>query len=401
MNSFFSCQNGRPARISRRGFLQTAGAAAAGIAAGLPARGAGVSIEVLDTRVISPDTACYHGWPTVARRRNGQLAVVWSGGREGHICPFGRVEIMTSNDEGGAWTWPRVLIDGAIDDRDAGVIETARGTLLAAYFTSLAYEAGLRAAEQKKPGEKGAWPADRLKRWQAAHQRTSAKERQAELGCWMIRSTDGGLTWSPRYSTGVSSPHGPFELGDGRLFYAGVELWSKERRAGVCESTDDGATWRWLAPIPARPGDSTAEYHEFHGVETADGRILVHIRNHNKTNPNETLQTESADGGKTWSAPKAIGVLGLPSHLLKLRDGRLLMSYGYRHDPAGNQARVSADQGRSWSAPLVISSDSPSWDVGYPSTVELSGGVLLTVWYEALKGSSRAVLRQARWVLKG
>ena len=38
-------------------------------------------------------------------------------------------------------------------------------------------------------------------------------------------------------------------------------------------------------------------------------------------------------------------------------------------------------------------------DLGYPSTAELESGELITVWYESLKGSARAVLRQARWSL--
>src|SRR5437764_4939842 len=89
--------------------------------------------------VISKQPHLYHGWPTLARRRNGQLLLVCSGGREAHVCPFGRVELMTSDDEGKAWTWPRVLLDSAIDDRDAGVVETAKGSLLVTTFTSLAY----------------------------------------------------------------------------------------------------------------------------------------------------------------------------------------------------------------------------------------------------------------------
>jgi len=40
----------------------------------------------------------------------------------------------------------------------------------------------------------------------------------------MIRSTDGGRTWSPRCSSIVNSPHGPIQLRDGRLLYAGKEL---------------------------------------------------------------------------------------------------------------------------------------------------------------------------------
>jgi hypothetical protein len=62
----------------------------------------------------------------------------------------------------------------------------------------------------------------------------------------------------------------------------------------------------------------------------------------------------ASDGGKSWTMPHSIGVWGLPSHLLRLRDGRILMTYGYRRVPFGIQARTSEDAGRTWSAPLVL-----------------------------------------------
>ena len=150
---------------------------------------------------------------------------------------------------------------------------------------------------------------------------------------------------------------------------------------------------------PRVRGDDPTEYHELHAVETTDGRIVVQIRNHNKTNERETLQCESNDGGKTWTEPKSIGVWGLPSHLLQLKDGRLLMSYGHRRKPFGNQARLSTDQGRTWSEPIILSGDGIGGDLGYPSTVELDDGTLLTVWYERMQDSPLAVLRQAKWKL--
>lgn len=357
--------------------------------------------SILETKVISFESRLYHGWPTVARRKNGDLVLVYSGGREAHVCPFGRVELMRSYDEGNTWTYPQVIFDSPIDDRDAGIVETAQGTLLATTFTSLAYGPILERAEKLDPGSAGAWPAERLRRWQAAHNRADASGRRAVLDCWMARSTDGGLTWSARYRVPVNSPHGPFVLRDGRLLYAGKSLWAEKERVGVCESTDDGQTWFWIAEIPERPGDSMRDYHELHGVEAADGTLVVQIRNHNRANAGETLQTESTDGGKTWSEPHPIGVWGLPSHLLRLSDGRLVMTYGYRRAPFGNQARVSTDNGRSWSEPITLSGDGMGPDLGYPSTVELSDGALLTVWYEVLRESPYAVLRQARWRLEG
>jgi hypothetical protein len=178
-------------------------------------------------------------------------------------------------------------------------------------------------------------------------------------------------------------------------------LWRSGERTGVCHSEDDGQTWQWLADLPVREGDSHTEYHELHAVEAADGKLIVHIRNHNKSHAGETLQCESTDGGRTWSMPHSIGVWGLPSHLLRLKDGRLLMTYGHRRAPLGNQARVSGDGGQTWSEPILISQDGITGDLGYPSTVELDDGTLLSVWYEVLSGSPNAVLRQARWTLAG
>ena len=75
------------------------------------------------------------------------------------------------------------------------------------------------------------------------------------------------------------------------------------------------------------------------------------------------------------------------------------MTYGYRRDPGGNQARLSLDGGRTWSESLSITADATTWDVGYPSTVELADGTLLTAWYERMKDSTKAVLRQAHWTI--
>jgi sialidase-1 len=350
-------------------------------------------IEVLDTRTISYQPHIYSGWPTIVRRQNGELWLASSGGREGHVCPFGQLVVQTSRDQGASWTWPRVIADSAIDDRDAGILETAAGTLIATTFTSLAYEPLLAKAEQA-----GSWPAERLAAWQAVNNRLTPDERKAELGEWSYRSTDGGKSWSNRIPTLVNSPHGPIQLRDGRLLYAGKQLWTPEGRIGVADSTDDGVSWNWLADIPLRPGDELKkDYHELHAVEADNGTLIAQIRMEGKTNENETLQTESTDGGRTWTVPHAIGVWGLPSHLLKLQNGSLLMTYGYRRPPFGNQARLSSDYGMTWSEPATISGDGAGGDLGYPSTVELPDHSLLTVWYELPKGESRSVLRQAHW----
>lgn len=348
--------------------------------------------EILETRVISQQPEFYCGWPTVARRRSGQLVLVYSGGRESHVCPFGRVELMRSDDEGKTWSWPQIIMDGPIDDRDAGIVEASDGSLLVTSFTSLAYEPTLRRAIQNGQIENG-----RFAKWMAAHKRADDAGRQQALGVWLTRSDDDGRTWSKRLDSLVNSPHGPISLNDGRLLYAGKDLWRSGQRVGVAESSDQGRSWKWLATIPTREGDDHVDYHELHIAEAKSGRLIAQIRNHNERNRGETLQSVSDDGGVSWSEPKSIGVWGLPSHLLRLADDRLLMTYGYRREPFGNQARLSEDEGETWSEPLTLSADGMGHDLGYPSTIQLSDGRLLSVWYERMKDSSQAVLRQAIW----
>lgn len=381
---------------SRRSMLCTT---VAGLSGGLaPALYAGdkrppaPKFQVDDTRVISHLAHRYHGWPTLARRRNGQLLLVCSGGRESHVCPFGRVELMRSDDGGAHWSWPQTLIDSAIDDRDAGVLETPRGSLLVTTFTSLAFE---------QPTYFPKNDAQKVARWIAARDRVPETTRKKMLGEWIIRSTDGGQNWSSPSRCGVNSPHGPIALANGDLLYAGKELYNQHNRIGAAVSVDDGVSWKWAGTIPSRPGDDHRQYHELHAVEAAPGRLVAHIRNHNPRHAGETLQSESTDGGRTWTTPHEIGIWGLPSHLLKLADGRLLMSYGHRRRPFGNQVRISDDAGATWSEPMGLSGDGAGGDLGYPSTVQLDNGHLVTAWYEKLKGASLAVLRQARWQLTG
>ena len=406
---------------TRRRFLRQAShLAVATLTAPWIARAAVPKSKVIETKVISQQPEFYHGWSTVARRQNGELWVTWSGGREFHVCPFGQVQAMTSRDDGATWSWPRTLLDSATDDRDSGVIETARGTLIVTTFTSLAYETHLAAKSVSAVSTDQGWvpkamSPEQLAKWKAAHSRLNDAERKADLGEWCIRSTDGGRTWSPRIPTIVNSPHGPIQLRDGRLLYAGKQLWNQARKIGVCESKDDGLTWQWLAEIPTRKGHVGSRYHELHVVEAADSTLIAHIRSHNEPNSRWTLQTESTDGGRTWSEPHPI-CYGYPSHLLRLRDGRLLMSYGYRlgrhaprhlgadqkskSAPYGNRARISSDHGKSWSEEIIVSADGYNGDLGYPSTVELADGTLLTIWYEAQPEPKRPVLRQAKWRLQ-
>ena len=66
----------------------------------------------------------------------------------------------------------------------------------------------------------------------------------------------------------------------------------------------------------------------------------------------------------------------------------------------GAYTKLSTDNGRTWSEPITVSGDGIGGDLGYPSTVQLDDGSLVSAWYEKMKGSPSAVLRQARWSIR-
>jgi hypothetical protein len=75
--------------------------------------------------------------------------------------------------------------------------------------------------------------------------------------------------------------------------------------------------------------------------------------------------------------------MGHPPHLLQLHDGRVLCSYGYRHQPFGIRACLSNDEGKTWDIEheIIVRNDGRNPDLGYPSSVEIKPGMILTVYY--------------------
>lgn len=72
---------------------------------------------------------------------------------------------------------------------------------------------------------------------------------------------------------------------------------------------------------------------------------------------------------------------GNPPSLVKLRDGRLVVTFGYRAEPFGIRARISGDQGKTWSDDIILRSDATDWDLGYTRSVQRPDGKIVTVYY--------------------
>ena len=169
-------------------------------------------------------------------------------------------------------------------------------------------------------------------------------------------------------------------------------------------SYDDGYTWGNAVPMGTF-GDGPGTYNDFN--ETAPLRIsanrwLAAVR----TLKNGDLQLiVSEDEGKTWNIPDNMSNGGLtrrsehPGHLLRLKDGRILLTYGIRWGVHGVGARISKDEGRTWSAPMVVIYYGGR-DGGYPSSVELEDGTIVTAYYcDANENHPRYHMGAVRWKL--
>ncbi len=150
----------------------------------------------------------------------------------------------------------------------------------------------------------------------------------------------------------------------------------------LLRTEDDGANWEFVT-LAADP-QKKRSFGETSIARAANGDIVAMMR----TEPalgSKMWTARSADRGKSWSAAVETPLHGHPPHLLTLRDGSLLCTYGFRDEPIGIRAALSRDHGRTWREQDVVSlradgSGRPG-DNGYPLTTELPDGTLLTVYY--------------------
>lgn len=209
--------------------------------------------------------------------------------------------------------------------------------------------------------------------------------RDAILSNWVLRSKDGGRTWVkkeqfPKPEEGWTEfiPFGDIWSEGGALHtscYQGEmkdptqTYQTKSYRCWYFRSEDDGWTWKPVSVIGPRHNETDL-------FPLGQGKWLAAARV-------EAMDIyHSDDNGATWQEPvRATGRNEINGHLLRLKDGRLLLTYGVRVSGLhGVRAKFSSDDGKTWSEPTRIAV-SYSWDCGYPSSVQLANGDIVTAYY--------------------
>lgn len=345
--------------------------------------------SILETRVICKQPNRYIGWPTITKTSHGELLVVFSGNRDAHVCPYGITQMARSNDNGKTWSKPITINNTPLDDRDAGILETLNGTLLVNWFTSLAFDNEKN--YQQHPG------------WQRHAEKLGPEIRKHWLGNWTRRSTDGGATWEMPVKHLLSAPHGPIQTADSRLLFVGTGVLNDKKILGVEESRDDGQSWQLISQIPIAPQDTMKYFWEPHLVELGNGKLISMFRYQPRDRSQHFLrQSESDDGGRTWTVAHTTPIWGYPPHLIRLKNGWLLVVYGVRRKPFGEYGCLSKDNGKTWEVKnRILISPAMNGDLGYPASVQLDNGSIFTVYYQVDKAGEKTCLMGTRWRING
>ena len=354
----------------------------------------------------------YFAWPTVTKLNGDRLIAVSSGFRQAHVDLAGKVAAWFSEDGGKTWSEPQVLADTLLDDRDAGVVYW-NGKIIVSWFSaSKAYYLNNDASKYS------AWAATIDDDYDTKY-----------MGGNYIISEDGGLTWSEIYGMpeGMFTPHGLILSPDGGLTSVGYLKYDKVNKrwgTGIAVRTTDGTMdengFVWSDPIVIADPDTqySWDFQEPYGIYNDDGILIVVMRA-----DKGLYQCELQPGATKFSDwHKIANVQESPAHMFEHSSGVMVMTYGYRGiyiDPAtgktvsyternkdetlGIRARLSYDGGLTWTREVILTfglvpvDNSSDW--GYTSSVELSNGKILTLYYQRVVGETKASIHQVVWEL--
>jgi hypothetical protein len=306
-------------------------------------------------KVISrgPAAGPYQAFPDVCRLKNGDLLCVFYAGY-GHVSipnrewpKGGRVCMVRSADEGRTWGEPAILYDDAEDNRDPHIAQLSDGTVICSFFSY--------------------WP----------------KGSGTEFCCKVTRSRDGGKTWETTAQQvtpigwALSAP--VRELPDGTLILGVYTEAGGEAYGGVIRSTDGGQTWS--APIPIGREAKLPLDAETDVIRLNDGTLYAALR----SSSIHMHYATSSDAGLSWTPVKDIGFPGHAPHLTRLRTGEILLT----HRVPATALHVSRDECQTWQGPFILDTVGGA----YPSTVQLKNGSVLVVYYEEGGGSAIRALR--------
>lgn len=337
-------------------------------------------------RFVAIDEAC--GWPNLSLLPDGRIvALVWP--YPNHGATEGAAQCWVSGDGGRTWTKSGIPVPNTPGmnrmNVAAGPVGDALIALVGGWDHRKPYVPGPSAGFYKPEGARTLSPVPAVSRdgggtWEAVADAT-----------FPLRPNGGGLVPYGPVAALRDGAIGASLYGDGVFFYT---------------STDGGRSWSKRGTLVSAP----RTHNETAWVELDNGDLFAASR----TIGDQRLDGfRSKDGGRTWTREGALTMpMQMPGDLIKLPDGRLLLSYGARNRGLyGVWVQLGDREAKAWSAPMLLvdfegatelqQSPPPGSDGGYPSTVLLADGTFVTAYYvRGVPAHQRYHVGVVRWKLR-
>lgn len=346
--------------------------------------------------VIYQDSMFYAAFPSVVKKENGEYIVAFRRAPErkmfgekgsNHVDPNSFLVKVTSTD-GINWSnSPELIYAHAFGgSQDPCLLQLKDGTLLcSSYGWAFVRPDGL-------PNLKSPY--------------FNTGNNAVFLGGYVLKSTDGGKNWEGPYYppniepevnySALGNPIPAYNRGamyegrDGSIFWVVAASDSSEPKKTsnhLLISTDKGETWEYSAPVAV---DEKISFNEASIYETPKGDLVSFIRTANFED--QAVIARSTDGGKSFNW-ESMGFQGHPLQALQLPDSRVLVVYGYRHQPYGIRARVlNAECTDFATAPeIILRDDGGNTDIGYPWAVMMDDEHVLVTYYFNIENGNRHI----------
>jgi hypothetical protein len=353
-----------------------------GVTAGSPSS---TAIHKIKDVVIYEDARFYSSFPSVIRRPDGELTVAFRrapdrrafGEKDVTHCDPNSYLVTVRSMDGENWSKePELLYAHPFGgSQDPCLLQLHDGTLLCTSY-------GWTFIKQDD--------IDNLKK------PVSNYGEAVFLGGYVLRSTDGGKNWQgPFYPPHIQPEILLTPFGDGipaynrgalqegktgRIYWAVAATDSespKKSSVHLLVSDDKGISWNYSSPIAV---DAKASFNETSVYETPKGDMVAFLRTAEMND--QACIARSKDGGKTFQW-ETMGFQGHPLNAIRLPDNRVLLTYGYRHQPFGIRARILNAECTDFAtaAEFVLRDDGGSGDIGYTWPVVLNDNKVLVVYY--------------------
>lgn len=353
-----------------------------------------LQIRKIKDIVIYEDARFYSSFPSVIRRADGELLVAFRrapnkmllGEKHNlHIDPNSYLVVARSKDAENWTEEPELLYAHAFGgSQDPCLLQLQDGTLLCASYgwASVSPEA---VENLKKP--------------------ITVQDGAAFLGGYLVKSTDRGKTWQgpiypscvpteirlnifgdylPAYNRGAL-----YEGKNGNIYWAVAANTALEKPTSVhlMVSSDKGSNWQYYGEIAS---DNEVSFNETSVYETPEGDIVAFLRTAGMDD--QACIARSTDGGKSFKW-ESMGFRGHPLNALRLPDNRVLLTYGYRHQPFGIRARILNAECTDYASAeeFILRDDGGSHDIGYTWPVLLDNNKVLVTYYFNIENGIRHI----------